>query len=113
MTAGKIGFMTLNPTGSTMHEILFVRAKWDAGASVWVATADDVPGLVTESDTLEALSAKLGKPMPELLDANGCLDSDGISFGLLARNFSWRSVPIADGWQPSRSTSKSKGAGSA
>lgn len=71
-----------------MQKILFIRAEWDPEASVWVATSDDVPGLATESDTLEALSAKLEKLVPELLDANGCLDSEEIPFELLARKFS-------------------------
>ena len=38
---------------------LFVRAEWDEEAHVWVATSDDVPGLTTEEDTLEALVEKL------------------------------------------------------
>jgi len=38
---------------------LFVRAEWDEEALVWVATSDDVPGLATEEDTLEALIRKL------------------------------------------------------
>ena len=35
-----------------------VKAEWDADASVWVATSDDVPGLVTEAATLERLMEK-------------------------------------------------------
>ena len=54
-----------------MNKVLFIRAEWDAEANVWVATSDDVPGLATEADTIEALSAKLDVMVPELLDANG------------------------------------------
>ncbi len=71
-----------------MPKIYFVRAEWDDEASVWVATSDDVPGLATEADTLEALSAKLQTLVPELLDANGQHDSDEVPFELLARKFS-------------------------
>ena len=53
-----------------MAKVLFIRAEWDADASVWVATSDDVPGLATEAETLEALSSKLDSMVPELLDAN-------------------------------------------
>ncbi|MDR2925874.1 MAG: DUF1902 domain-containing protein [Azoarcus sp.] len=53
-----------------MQKILFVRAERDQEASVWVATSDDVPGLATEAETLEALSAKLELMVPELLEAN-------------------------------------------
>ena len=49
----------------------FVRAEWDEEASVWVATSDDVPGLVTEEATMEGLIQKLKALIPELLEANG------------------------------------------
>ncbi len=71
-----------------MPKILFIRAEWDDEASVWVATSDDVPGLATEADTLEALSAKLEIMVPELLDANGYPDGPEVPFELLVRKFS-------------------------
>ena len=55
---------------------LSVRATWDAEASVWVAESDDVPGLITEADDLDALMSKLRVMIPELLDANGALPPD-------------------------------------
>jgi len=57
-----------------------VRAMWDAEASVWVAESDDVPGLVTEADNLEALVAKLRVLIPELLEANDLLPPNGDEF---------------------------------
>jgi hypothetical protein len=48
-----------------------VNAEWDDEARVWVATSDDVPGLVTESRTFEALLKKLRTLVPELLELNG------------------------------------------
>ena len=71
-----------------MQKIFFIRAEWDAEAAVWVASSDDVPGLVTEAETLDALSAKLEIMVPELLDANGYEDGDEVPFELLARRFS-------------------------
>jgi predicted RNase H-like HicB family nuclease len=53
-----------------------VTAFWDQEASVWVAESQDVPGLVTEADTVEQLIAKLRTMVPELLEANGILGSD-------------------------------------
>jgi predicted RNase H-like HicB family nuclease len=50
-----------------------VKAEWDPEAKVWVATSDDVPGLVTEAETVEALTEKLSVIVPELLEANGIL----------------------------------------
>ena len=64
------------------HQVMIkrylVNAEWDADASVWVATSDDVPGLVTESDTLEALQSKVQLMVPELLEANCCLPANKI-----------------------------------
>ena len=48
-----------------------VTAFWDPGASVRVAESEEVPGLVTEADTVEQLVAKLRVMVPELLEANG------------------------------------------
>lgn len=50
---------------------LTVRAEWDPETAVWVAESDDVPGLVTEADTLERLVERLRVLVPELLDLNG------------------------------------------
>lgn len=44
-----------------------VRAMWDAEASVWVATSDDIPGLATWAATFEGLEQKLSVMIPELL----------------------------------------------
>ena len=58
-----------------MHRIE-VKAEWDAVAKVWVATSDDLPGLVTEAETVEALQRKLATMIPELLEAEGNLGAD-------------------------------------
>ena len=50
---------------------LSIRAVWDEDARVWCAESDDVPGLATEADTLEALAEKLRTLIPELLELNG------------------------------------------
>ena len=61
-----------SPAGTrTVTNLYVVRAEWDADAAVWVASSDDVPGLVTEAETREALEAKLRTMIPELLAANG------------------------------------------
>lgn len=66
-----------------------VEAEWDAEASVWVATSEDVPGLATGADTLDALIDKLRVVIPDLLEANGLLvaeASDVIPFEVVARS---------------------------
>ena len=65
----------------------FIHAEWDDEAEVWVATSDDVPGLVAESETIEALVLKLKILVPELLEANGIAASGNVPFELLTRRF--------------------------
>lgn len=56
------------------QKIRVIDTEWDDDAGVWVATSDDVPGLVTEGATLESMADKLKHLVPELLDANGIED---------------------------------------
>ena len=66
-----------------MTNIITVHAIWDDEAQVWVATSEDVPGLVTEASTLERLADKLKILIPELLDANGISGGEEVPFHLL------------------------------
>jgi predicted RNase H-like HicB family nuclease len=59
-----------------LSSALIVRATWDSEAEVWVAVSPDLPGLVTESASLEDLRAKLKTMIPDLLEARGEL-ADG------------------------------------
>jgi predicted RNase H-like HicB family nuclease len=62
-----------------------VRAFWDKEARVWVATSEEVPGLVTEADTIEKLVEKLKVLIPELLEANEVGEGEEqVSFHLLS-----------------------------
>ena len=44
-----------------------VRAEWDDEAQVWVAESSNLPGLVTEAETVEGLFEQLQVMVPELL----------------------------------------------
>jgi len=55
------------------QETISVKAIRDNEAQVWVATSNDVPGLITESANLEDLVQKLKTLIPELLEANGSI----------------------------------------
>lgn len=65
----------------------FIRAEWDEEANVWVASSEDVPGLATESETLEKLIQKLKIMIPELLEANGEDVGLETSFEVFSRRF--------------------------
>jgi predicted RNase H-like HicB family nuclease len=54
-----------------MARPIVVHADWDKDAGVWVATTQDLRGLVTEADTIEALRAKLPGMILDLLEENG------------------------------------------
>jgi predicted RNase H-like HicB family nuclease len=54
-----------------VKKLIVVRATWDPEASVWVATSDDLPGLVAEADTFEALTTRVPGIITDLLEANG------------------------------------------
>jgi len=49
---------------------LHVHARWDEEAQVWVAESNDLPGLVAEADTVEALLEKLKILVPKLAELN-------------------------------------------
>ena len=57
-----------------MARPIIVHADWDPEASVWVATTQDVRGLVTEAESIEALRAKLPGMVLDLLEENGISD---------------------------------------
>lgn len=67
-----------------MGRTVTVSASWDDDARVWVATSDDVPGLITEAETCDALAEKLQTLIPELLELNGVTDISEIPFQLLS-----------------------------
>ena len=54
---------------------------WDDEACVWVATSKDVPGLVLEHGSFDALVEKVRIASPELLELNtGFLGEISLSF---------------------------------
>lgn len=45
-----------------------IRAEYDTEAKVWYSIDGDLPGLAADADTLEALAAKAGAMLPDLLE---------------------------------------------
>lgn len=52
-------------------EELLIKFTWDPEAAVWIAESDDVPGLVLESGSFDALVERVRIAVPELLELNG------------------------------------------
>lgn len=57
-----------------------VKLTWDSEASMWIATSDDVPGLVLESNSYDALIEKVKFAIPELLELNNNDSAKTINF---------------------------------
>ena len=53
-----------------MQELL-INLTWDPDAAVWIAESDDIPGLVLESGSFDALIERVRFTVPELLELNG------------------------------------------
>lgn len=57
-----------------------VKLIWDPEAGVWVATSDDIPGLVLESGSFDALLERVRFAAPELLELNGAKRPAALGF---------------------------------
>ncbi len=49
---------------------LVVTAQWDPDGRVWWCESDDIPGLVTEADTFDALTERVLAIAPEIIGLN-------------------------------------------
>lgn len=47
-----------------------INLTWDNEENVWIAQSDDVPGLVLESGSFDALLERVRFAIPELLELN-------------------------------------------
>ena len=60
-----------------------IKLIWDNEACVWVATSPDVPGLILEGGSLDALIERVKVAVPELLELNG--DASPVTLSYSAR----------------------------
>ncbi len=61
-----------------------VLAHWDAEAGVWWAESTDLPGLVAEAPTIEALIADLRAIIPDLIELNAVPHQPRVEIRLVA-----------------------------
>lgn len=63
-----------------------INFTWDNEACVWIATSDDVFGLILEHDSLDALVERVRLAVPELLALEGTLSDDiSLDYGMLRK----------------------------
>ena len=67
------------------HATFAIPADWDPEAECWYATSDDIPGLATGADTIEAPIERLKVIVPELVELNEIPVDKHVSFELLVR----------------------------
>ena len=54
-----------------MNRTITIQARWDGEAAVWIATSDDVAGLVVEAAHWDDMIAEVRLVLPELLELSG------------------------------------------
>jgi hypothetical protein len=54
-----------------MKRSITIQARWDGEAAVWIATSDDVDGLVVEAKHGDDMIAEVRLVLPELLELSG------------------------------------------
>lgn len=59
-----------------------VDFMWDEEANVWVATSNDIPGLVLEGGSIDALFERVKYAAPEILSLNGAPKAKALLFRL-------------------------------
>ena len=47
-----------------------INLTWDNDACVWIAQSDDIPGLILESGSFDALLERVRHAAPELIELN-------------------------------------------
>ena len=57
-----------------------VKFMWDDKAAVWVATSDDIKGLVMEGGSADALIERVRIAVPELLELNSQKPATKLNF---------------------------------
>lgn len=57
-----------------------VNLAWDPEAAVWIATSEDIPGLVLESGSFDALVERVRFAARELLELNQLLPPATLTF---------------------------------
>ncbi len=54
-----------------MSRDINIKAQWDGEAGVWIATSNEVPGLVVEADTWPGMIEEVRLILPELMGLSG------------------------------------------
>ena len=62
-----------------------VNFDWDNEAKVWIATSNDIIGLILESESVEKLMNRVKLAAPELIELNHLPKYDSVKFEIEER----------------------------
>ena len=62
-----------------------VNCTWDSEAGVWITQSDDIPGLVLEGGSLDALIERVRFAAPELIALNKVSAANSLFFSVERR----------------------------
>ena len=65
-----------------MQREYLVRVEYDNEAGVWIATSDDIVGLVLEDESPEYLMKRVAEAAPELIRLNNLSACKAINFSM-------------------------------
>jgi hypothetical protein len=54
-----------------MNRSILIDARWDDEAAVWIATSEEVPGLVVEAEAWPTMIDEVRLVLPDLLELSG------------------------------------------
>jgi Domain of unknown function (DUF1902) len=75
---------------------IIVKAEWDPEVSVWVATTNDIKGMVAEATTLELLRVKVLDMIADLIELNKVeINLKEIPIHILAHSLDRMAIPVA------------------
>lgn len=58
-----------------------INFNWDSEAKVWIATSNDIPGLVLESGSFDALLERTRFAIPELVVLSNAAEKETTIYG--------------------------------
>lgn len=68
-----------------MEKKYTIKFSWDDEAKVWIATSDDIIGLILESESVEKLMNRVKLAAPELIELNNLPKYDSVKFEIEER----------------------------
>ena len=70
-STGRIDLPGVTSDFAHVNRSITIDARWDGEAAVWIATSNDVPGLVVEAEHWDDMITEVRLVLPDLLELSG------------------------------------------